>query len=415
MKTNTSGYFENVQIIDSIWSEESRTENLGLGLTLYPSRLYMLDSYVVKFKSRVKHVGENAVVLHGSYFFPTSGGQPSDTGILRLDDGVEIRVLEVMLSDDKTEVIHKVSSTVNFKAEDIVVGVIDEERRLDMMQHHSGQHLLSWIVGKVYDLSTKSVHFGDSWCTIDFEGGKSLVAESLMREFNLLVTRGLPFILDFHGEKRITRVSGFEDNPCCGTHVKSLSHIGSLYIKSIQELKSKTVVTYVVGRRATNIMMQLINQCNWIQKSLNSGMETCPGLVDQLIEKNKKLQKDLLPILEELAEYKSKAIIQKPEKLTIVSDISEITPLENRIAKIISAIKESDHIYIVKPEKRAPPFNILVATTCMSKLKANEFVRQLTTIYGGRGGGQERLASASLGMNVEIEQLIRACTHAPPQ
>ena len=127
-------------------------------------RLYYHDSYLTEFRARVVEVipddaspDRRRVYLDRTAFYPTSGGQPFDTGELG-----GVRVVEV--ADEGDRIAHVLAGA---PAEAEVAGRIDRERRFDHMQQHTGQHLLSAVLMELFDAPTVSFHLGAESCTID--------------------------------------------------------------------------------------------------------------------------------------------------------------------------------------------------------------------------------------------------------
>src|SRR5271154_3688122 len=127
-------------------------------------RLYYQDSYLTEFRARVVAVSPDAasphqrrVYLDRTAFYPTSGGQPFDTGEL---GGVKV----VEVADEGDRVAHILAEAL---VETDVAGKIDRERRFDHMQQHTGQHLLSAVLIELFDAPTVSFHLGAEACTID--------------------------------------------------------------------------------------------------------------------------------------------------------------------------------------------------------------------------------------------------------
>src|SRR4051812_22154321 len=124
-------------------------------------RLYYTDAYRSTFRARVVDRSDDGrrIYLNESAFYPTSGGQPHDTGTLG-----GIAVIDVVDEDDR--VAHVLAEPM---AADVpaVEGAVDWARRFDFMQQHTGQHLLSAMLEDRYGWSTVSVHFGVASSTLD--------------------------------------------------------------------------------------------------------------------------------------------------------------------------------------------------------------------------------------------------------
>src|SRR4051812_7803185 len=142
-------------------------------------RLYYTDPYLRAFDAtvtRVERRGEHVgVTLDRTAFYPTSGGQPFDTG--RLGD---LHVVDVIDEEDggithlaelRTENsalgVHTEPGALNLKPGQLVACVVDWPRRFDHMQQHSGQHVLSAAFDKLFGVRTVSFHLGAAVSTID--------------------------------------------------------------------------------------------------------------------------------------------------------------------------------------------------------------------------------------------------------
>ena len=125
-------------------------------------RLYYHDPYLAEFDANVveqtTHEGKAAVVLDRTAFYPTSGGQPFDTGTLS-----GAKVLDVVDTDDG-RILHVVDRVPEGAR---VTGTIDWARRFDHMQQHTGQHVLSAAFDRLLEARTESFHLGADYSTID--------------------------------------------------------------------------------------------------------------------------------------------------------------------------------------------------------------------------------------------------------
>src|ERR687897_3400610 len=125
-------------------------------------RIYYTDPYCASFDAVVTraftHEGRPAVVLDRTAFYPTSGGQPFDTGTLG-----GARVVDVVDRDDGV-VLHVIDGELSAGA---AHGVVDWPRRFEHMQQHTGQHVLSAAFERVCQARTESFHLGGAAATID--------------------------------------------------------------------------------------------------------------------------------------------------------------------------------------------------------------------------------------------------------
>ncbi len=133
------------------------------------SRAYYTDSYTTRFAAEIvaadHHEGRPAAILDHSYFYPTSGGQPHDTGRLSIDDE-SARVIDVVERESDAAVLHVLDRPL---APGPVAAEIDRARRFDHMQHHTGQHILSQAFVQVAGAETVGFHLSPQSVTIDLD------------------------------------------------------------------------------------------------------------------------------------------------------------------------------------------------------------------------------------------------------
>src|SRR5207248_136139 len=141
--------------------------------TSVSQRLYYNDSFLYSFDAAVTEVaaldGQRVgVVLECTAFYPTSGGQPFDTGSLSAN-GTELRVVDVVDREADDQIVHVVEAV---DAQALRPGMqahgeVDAQPRRDHMQQHSGQHVLSAAFVRLFAMPTVSFHLGEESCTID--------------------------------------------------------------------------------------------------------------------------------------------------------------------------------------------------------------------------------------------------------
>ncbi|HKC64935.1 MAG TPA: alanyl-tRNA editing protein, partial [Pyrinomonadaceae bacterium] len=128
-------------------------------------RLYYTDSHLTEFEAHVTSVTErvsgwSAITLDRTAFYPTGGGQPSDTGVLN-----GVRVVECIDMEDEG-VIHVLQGR-NLKVGDEVKGEVDWPRRLDHIQQHTGQHILSQAFVNLFAAETRGFRMLEQYSEID--------------------------------------------------------------------------------------------------------------------------------------------------------------------------------------------------------------------------------------------------------
>ncbi|MBL8840218.1 MAG: alanyl-tRNA editing protein [Planctomycetes bacterium] len=246
------------------------------GSTAATERLWFHDSHRLEFDGRVvaaRMDGTRAAVeLDRTAFYPTGGGQPHDTGVLRLEgDASGWRVDEVAATEDDRVVHYLSRSDGGAPLPEVgatLHGAVDAARRRDHLQQHTGQHLLSAALVRAAGIATKSFHMGATTSTIDVE--PRLTDEPLERAvalanevvFDDRATRihlvG-PDQLErfairrqtFTGAQiRLIEVPDFDVSTCGGTHAQRTGEVGLIAVLGVEKSKGLQRVEFVCGGRA---------------------------------------------------------------------------------------------------------------------------------------------------------------------
>jgi alanyl-tRNA synthetase len=223
-------------------------------------RLYYTDSYTHGFEATVTDRADDSrrIYLDRTAFYPTSGGQPFDTGEL---DGV--RVTDVV--DEGDRIAHILDSPL---LADRVTGRVDWTRRFDHMQQHTGQHLLSAVVASRFGYPTIAVHFGKDISTLDLDAGSLSLEEAQQLEemANEVIVQNRPVEISFEdaqkaeglrkisertGTIRIITIRDLDRSACGGTHVRATGEIGSLLIRKVERARKGLRLEFLCGLRAT--------------------------------------------------------------------------------------------------------------------------------------------------------------------
>ncbi len=256
-------------------------------------RAYYWDSYTVEFTAEVVEAteieGRPAVRLSLTYFYPTSGGQPHDTG--RLSQGQqEARVVDVVVREADDAVLHILDATV---ALGTVTGEIDWPRRFDHMQQHTGQHILSQAFIRLAEAETIGFHLSGQSVTIDLDladltAEQIRAAEQMANEivaYNLSVSahevaretaatlplRKLPPGRD--GRLRLIDIDGFDLTTCGGTHVTGTAQVGLIKVLKTERRGEATRVEFVCGARAVADYRRKHDVVQQLSATLTTGLD----------------------------------------------------------------------------------------------------------------------------------------------
>ena len=200
-----------------------------------------------------------AVVLDATVFYPEGGGQPADHGVLG-----GVNVLDVHEKDGVITHTTDAPLTVGQTVE----GTIDWARRLDLMQQHTGEHILSGTMHRMFGAENVGFHIGTEFVTMDTS--VEIPPEGILeaeRQANAIIWQDVPVeawypdpeelaALTYRSKKaidgavRIVRIAGADTCACCGTHVKSAGQVGAIKVIESQRYKGGSRLTVVCGSRA---------------------------------------------------------------------------------------------------------------------------------------------------------------------
>lgn len=412
-------------------------------------RLYYADSALTRFTATVTDIRERArngsssvwqVALDRTAFYPTSGGQPYDTGALAATAPsgarLEAPVLEVE-EDEHGEVWHLTPKPL--AAGTPVEGLIDPERRLDHIQQHSGQHLLSALFYRELRALTVSFHLGDAVSTIDLNTSSiepsqlarierlanEIVAEARpvtlrtvsAEEADALLQSGALHKLPVRsGDIRLVTIAGagaphpnLDVNACGGTHVTSTSQIGAVLLRGTERIRQSTRISFLCGRRAIEAARSDDALLTQFSRELSATRPDLPAALARLKAEARAGSKERQALREDLANYHAARLL--------VED-----PLQNdrRIVHRVFPDRDADYIKLLagrligaaahtvallaSTRQQGEPAAVVVACSTELGQNAGEVLRSTLSAFGGRGGGSATLAQGL----VPVDQLTAA-------
>jgi alanyl-tRNA synthetase len=389
-------------------------------------RLYYRDSYLTEFRARVVDVSPDAVgpdaasphrqrvYLDRTAFYPTSGGQPFDTGEL---DGLQV----VEVTDEGDRIAHVLAGAL---AETEVAGRIDRDRRFDHMQQHTGQHLLSAVLVELFDAHTVSFHLGAEACTIDLAG--ALEPEQLReaeRRANQIVFENRPVSIGFRdssedlglrkptereGLVRIVSIENLDRSACGGTHVRATGEIGPILIRKLDRVRGNLRVEFLCGGRATARARADFEALSEIARVFSSPLDQAPGLVEAQREKLQESERTRRRLSTQLAQASGRALYTEtaPGADGIRRTLRRVESLsEESRAEALTFANAGAAIFMALAE--TPPA-ILLAASSDSGVNCGEVLKHLLGPAGGRGGGSATLAQGSLPSKTALDELTES-------
>ena len=270
-------------------------------------KLYEENPFLARFTAQVRSCAQGRkgwdVILDQTAFYPEGGGQPYDLGTL---GGVQ--VLEV--HEREGHVVHTCSAPLEEGS--TVEGEIDWARRFDLMQHHSGEHIVSGLAHTMYGCDNVGFHMGADVITIDLnveltqDQVRALEAAAnryLWEDHPVQITYPSPEELAhleyrskkaIQGQVRIVSFPGADTCACCGTHVSSSGQVGLVKLLSCQKFRSGVRIELVCGGRAFAHLSQVWEQNRQISNLTSAKLLETASAVERLLAENQALKSRIL-------------------------------------------------------------------------------------------------------------------------
>jgi alanyl-tRNA synthetase len=371
-------------------------------------RLYYNDPHSRTFEATVTRVerreGRQAVWLDRTVFYPTSGGQPFDTGTL--NDG---RVLDVV--DEGDDVVHLVEGAA-FKPGDNVRGQIDWTRRWDHMQQHTGQHVLSAAFIRTSGVKTVSVHFGSVSSTLDLDRDVTQAELTAAEDAaNRVVWESRPISIRYasedeaaalalrrpsarHGTLRLVEIEQWDLSACGGTHVVNTGAIGAIVISGWERFKGGVRVEFRCGGRAVNAYRRLRQTVADAGRILSAGPDDLVPALDRLSGEHRDLLRIVSALRGEIGRYQIAEFVREPEPLPGGGLVARAVDVPNDLLRSLAAGIIANHGLAAVIVSVKEPVTVVVGRSLALPLSAQTIVSALTARFGGRGGGKPDLAQA---------------------
>ncbi len=388
-------------------------------------KLYYQNSYLKEFTARVlkkiKIDNRAAVVLDRTAFYPTSGGQPYDTGTIQ-----DIVVLEVLEYDEK--IIHILHDELKENIGTIITGKINWKRRFDHMQQHSGQHILSGALMKIWGVGTVSFHLGEKVCTLDIvkdnltpeevRRGEDCTSEIIFENrpikcyfvegnerFKELNLRKMP---DRSGKIRIIEVEGFDLSACGGTHCRASGEVGLIKVIRWEKRGKNIRLEFICGRRVWEDYFWKHELVKNISNRLTIKDCELGEVIERLLEERKEIGKELKDLEEKLQDYEildllRKGIIKKG-KIKIIKKVFKDKSVDEvrRLANKIINLEDCILLFGLKGERA----NLLLARSESINYDMNRLIKEACKFIDGKGGGIPNFAQGG-GTNITgIEEAL---------
>ena len=248
-------------------------------------KLYYEDCHLRQFSATVVGCTKTdngwQTVLDATAFYPEGGGEAADSGVLG-----GVNVLDVQ--EKEGEILHLCDGPLEVGQS--VTGEIDWDKRFDLMQQHTGEHIISGLLYEKFGYMNTGFHVGADVLEVDFDGSVSwadlmeieykanqAIWENIPLECWIPSPEELPNI--FYRTKRplpwpvrIVRVPGYDSCACCGIHVKCTGEVGLIKILSCTALRGGVRLEMVCGGRAYRHMATIFEENRKVSQAFSAPM-----------------------------------------------------------------------------------------------------------------------------------------------
>lgn len=397
-------------------------------------RLYYHDSFLREFDAAVISCTPEGprwkVILDKTAFYPTSGGQPHDLGTLG-----DVQVVEVVDAPniaagpeasnpgDPHHVVHYTTAEV---AAGPIHGRIDWSRRLDHMQQHTAQHLLSAAFIELFGFQTVSFHLGKEISTIDLAAPSVVLRqiEAAERRTNEIIFENRPVVIRFgtaqqlaesgirkkvdrEGILRAIEIEGFDRQPCGGTHLARTGQAGLTLLRKLERSREHWRIEFVAGYRALAAARSDFATLTQAASLLSCALADVPAGITKIIEDRRTRNTAIKHLEERLANLEAQSLLQQhPETSSgprlILAMPPDATPayLALLAAKLVA---EKNVIALLVGRESG---HVAAARSAELTQDLGATLRESLREFNGKGGGAKHFAQGALPDPTQADAFI---------
>ncbi|MCI5597017.1 MAG: DHHA1 domain-containing protein [Lachnospiraceae bacterium] len=381
-------------------------------MEIQTEKLFYKDSFIKEFDAKVVSCEPTEqgyqVVLDRTGFFPEGGGQTADTGKLG-----SIPVFDVQEEGDV--IYHMTKEPLEPGTE--IKGIINWEERFVKMQHHTGEHIVSGLVHKLFGYNNVGFHLGSQVVTLDFNGvltkeqvrvvekkANEAVAEDLPIQVSYPTKEELTTLqyrskIEILGQVRIITIPGYDVCACCAPHLHRTGQIGMIKIVNMQNYKGGVRLYMLCGFAALADYCEKEDSVRKIALSLSAHESQVAEGVERLKEEIYQQKGEIARLQDELLSYKVAAVKEGSERAVLFEDGLE----GNQPRELANKLLEKDvKVAAVFAGNDKNGYRYVIGSRT---LDVRSLAKELNQICNGRGGGKPEMVQGSVA--AERKQIER--------
>jgi len=375
--------------------------------------LFYNDNFATTFTATVTDcVAEKdhfAIVLEKTLFYPEGGGQPCDKGVLTFDGNTA----EVFFTKEKDDIIYHHSYT-QIPVGTQVNGTIDFERRFDLMQQHTGEHMLSGIINTMFGYSNVGFHLTENDMSIDFGGPMTKEdIDKAVAKANSIIVANQPVIADWpdttnleyrskkplEGAIRIVRAGSADICACCGVHVSTTGQVQMIAVKDFMNYKGGTRIFFGCGGRVFNDYMNKNKSCYDISHLFSCKIGEVSQRVSDKIKECDNLKMQLAAVKNEIFAYWVDSVPQGENGFIQKENLSS-----GEVQKLCAELnKKFTTACVVSQQEDGSGKICLISQSADTNATGRAICAQL----GGKGGGKPGIFQGTLASCADAEKVIK--------
>ena len=351
-------------------------------------KIYMNNKYYIKTNKTI--------------FYPNlAGGQPGDKGTI---NGVQ--VLDTY--EDGDDIVHVVKENIH---SDKVELSIDWNNRLDYMQQHSGQHLLSSVFYKLHNGETIGFYIGKEYVYIDVDipeisedeiekieqfANRIIYSNFLIKCYTIEKNKmdKLPIRKEppINSNIRIVEIDSIDFSPCCGTHLRSTGELGIIKIRKVEKYKGNIRVEFVCGNRALKDYTWKNKYIREISNLLSSKDKDVYNKVKKLYVQKEELEKKNRSLKEELYKYKGEELLKESKSINGIHHIlKKFSNIEfNELNHIVSYLNSIENIVTAFGIDGTKTSQFIISRSNNLNMDMKNIFKELSKKMDLKGGGSSQ-------------------------